>query len=454
MTMHSSTTFLITGGTPLHGTVQVSGAKNASFKLMIASLLANTSSLISNLPAISDVETVGEIIRSLGGSVEAIREGVQRIRPEGMSGFSVSDQYGEISRASTLFIAPLLHRFGEARVPFPGGDKIGKRPLERHFDGLKKMGAVFEQTDDAVVVRAERLKGTRYRFAKNTHTGTETLLMAAVLAEGTTVLENAALEPEVDDLIVFLNAMGARVRRTTFRTIEIDGVEELVGAEHVVMPDRNEAVSYACAALASQGDVRVENIRPADLTAFLEKLDEIRAGYEVSGNTIRFFYTQPLQSANVTTGTHPGFMTDWQPLWAVLMCHAHGESVIHETVMQNRFQYIEVLRAMGATIEAIEPNDVNDPEAFYNFNWSDALPSDTRAIRIQGPTLFHGGEFTAHDLRAGAITLIAAISASGQTILHGGEQIERGYSHIDRKLVSLGAKIQRVGQNIKQESAG
>jgi UDP-N-acetylglucosamine 1-carboxyvinyltransferase len=272
--------------------------------------------------------------------------------------------------------------------------------------------------------------------------------MAAVLAEGKTVLENAALEPEVDDLIVFLNSMGAKVRRTTFRTIEIEGVSQLNGAKHTVMPDRNEAVSYACAALASQGDVRVEQVRPADLKAFLEKLDAIGAGYEATENAIRFFYEKPLQATDVVTGIHPGFMTDWQPLWAVLMCHAHGASTIHETVMQNRFQYVDVLRTMGANIEMIEPVVSGDPEALYNFNWTDAQPTDVRAIRIQGPTQFRGGEFTAHDLRAGAITLIAAISASGQTILHGGEQIERGYSHIDAKLVSLGANIQRVAGNV------
>lgn len=444
MTSKYSTTFLITGGTPLRGSVQVSGAKNASFKLMIASLLASSPSTISNLPSISDVGIVGKIIESLGGTVEIVDEGTQRINPMGLNGFAIGEQYGEISRASTLFIAPLLHRFGEALVPFPGGDKIGKRPLERHFDGLKKMGAVFEQTENTVVVRAEQLQGTHYRFAKNTHTGTETLLMAAALAHGKTVLENAAVEPEVDDLIVFLNAMGAKIRRTAFRTIEIEGVSQLTGAKHTVMPDRNEAVSYACAALASQGDVRVEQVRPADLTAFLEKLDQVGAGYEVADNAIRFFYTKPLRATDVVTGVHPGFMTDWQPLWAVLMCHAHGASTIHETVMQNRFQYVDVLCAMGAKIDIIEPAVVGDPEDFYNFNWSDAQSTDVRAIRIQGPTEFRGGEFTAHDLRAGAITLIAAISASGQTILHGGEQIERGYSHIDSKLVSLGAKIQRM----------
>ena len=446
MNTNQQTSFIITGGTPLRGSVKLSGAKNASYKLMIASLLGSTPSTINNLPAISDVMMVGEIIQSLGGQVSAMNNETQTIDPNGLNSFAIDAQYGEISRASTLFIAPLLSRFGEARVPLPGGDKIGKRPLERHFDGLKKMGAQFAQEENTLVVQAEKLVGTHYRFAKNTHTGTETMIMAAALAEGKTVLENAAAEPEVDDLILFLNAMGAKIRRASPRVIEIDGVAQLNGVTHTVMPDRNEAVSYACAALATKGDIVIESARPTDMQAFLDKLTEIGAGYEITTTGIRFFYQAPLQATDLETAIHPGFMTDWQPLWAVLMCHAHGQSTIHETVMQNRFQYIDVLKTMGARIEVIAPPGVTDPERIYNFNWQDSRPTDVHAIRITGPTQFHGGEFTAHDLRAGAIVLIAAISGDGQTVLHNVGQIERGYSHIDEKLSLLGAKIQRVTQ--------
>jgi UDP-N-acetylglucosamine 1-carboxyvinyltransferase len=442
MSKKNHKTWVITGGTPLKGSVRVSGAKNASYKLMIAALLADSESKILNLPGISDVEMVAKIINSLGGKAKRAGEGTQIINPTSLNSFAVDSQYGEISRASTLFIAPLLARFGEARVPLPGGDKIGKRPLERHLEGLQKLGVTISQEGNMLVAQTERLVGTRYRFAKNTHTGTETMLMAAVLAEGKTILENAAAEPEVDDLIKFLNEMGAKINRIGPRTIEIAGVTGLTGADHKVMPDRNEAVSYACAALASRGDIIVENAREDDLTAFLEKLDEIGAGYEIKDYGIRFFYQGPLKATNVQTAIHPGFMTDWQPLWAVLMCQAEGKSQIHETVMQNRFQYLEVLRQMGAKIEVIAPPTPLDPEQFYNFNWSDVQPSDVRAIEIAGPTQFSGGQFTAHDLRAGAIILIAAISGVGQTTLEGIEEIERGYSEIDEKLRLLGAKIQ------------
>jgi UDP-N-acetylglucosamine 1-carboxyvinyltransferase len=434
-------TFVITGGTPLYGSVRVGGAKNASYKLMIAALLASSESRLLNLPDISDVELVSKIINELGAQSRNVGERTYYIQPQNFRFAKIRSEYGEQSRASTLFIPALLAKFGEAEVPLPGGDKIGKRPLERHFDGLEKMGVKFEQRDGLLIARAKRLKACDYRFEKNTHTGTETLLMAAVLAEGKTVLENAAEEPEIDDLIHFLNKMGAKIRRRAFRTIEIEGVEKLHGAIHVIMPDRNEAVSYACAAIASRGDIIVENAAHNDLRAFLEKLDEIGAGYEIGDFGIRFYYKGTLRAADVVTDIHPGFMTDWQPLFATVLCQCHGESVIHETVMQSRFQYVEDLRAMGADIEYFNP-EVKDPEKFYNFNWQDNRAADWHAIKIKGPTDFHGGEFTVHDLRAGATIMLAAISAQGKTLLHNIEQIQRGYQQIEQKLISLGAKIE------------
>lgn len=438
------TTLKVIGGTPLHGSVRAGGAKNASYKLMIASMLGYEESRLLNLPGISDVKMVGQVIRDLGGKVWTAGDHTLFINSSNLAQSSIGNQYGEVSRASTMFIPPLLARFGHAEVPMPGGDKIGRRPLERHFDGLKKMGAKFVQRDDILEISTDTgLSGTNYRFEKNTHTGTETLIMAAVLAKGKTVLENAALEPEIDDLIKFLNNMGAKVRRRAFRVIEIEGVERLGGAIHRVMPDRNEVVSYACAAIASEGDVIIENARHQDLEAFLEKLDEAGAGFEIGDYGIRFFYKGSLRSTDLTTEIHPGFMTDWQPLWATLICKAGGQSIIHETVSQNRFQYVETLRQMGAKIETFDP-EVSDPEKAYNFNWRDNKPSDVHAVKIFGPTNFIGGEFIIHDLRAGATTLLAAISAKGQTILHNVEQIDRGYEQIDDKLKLMGANIERL----------
>ncbi len=438
----SKASFIVTGGTPLYGSVRVGGAKNASYKLMIAALLGSSESRLLNLPDISDVDLVAQIINELGGKAYRVGERTFIIDTRNFRFSVIQQKHGEQSRASTLFIPALLAKFGHAEVPLPGGDQIGKRPLERHMMGLELMGVKFVQENGVLKATCKQLKGCNYRFEKNTHTGTETLIMAGALAKGKTVLENAAEEPEIDDLILFLNQMGAKIRRRSFRKIEIDGVEKLSGAIHKIMPDRNEAVSYACAAIASRGDIVVENARRQDLKAFLDKLDEIGAGYEIGDYGIRFFYKGEMQATDVETEIHPGFMTDWQPLFATLLCQCHGESIIHETVMQNRFQYVEDLRAMGAKIEYFNPT-VKNPENLYNFNWQDHLDSDRHAIKIFGPTDFKGGEFTIHDLRAGATILLAAISAKGQTILHNIEQVERGYQKIDEKLILMGAKIER-----------
>ncbi len=436
---------IITGGTPLYGSVRVGGAKNASYKIMIAALLANSPSRLLNLPGIADVKMVAQIINDLGGVAKRCGERMLAIDPQNLQQNSVKDQFGAVSRASTIFLPVLLSKFGRASVPLPGGDKIGKRPLERHFDGLVALGAKLEVKDGQIIASLPKKKfqGASYRFAKNSHTGTETLLLAAVLADGVTILENAAQEPEVLDLVDFLRKMGAQIELLAPRTFRIVGVSSLQGAIYKIMPDRNEVVSYACAALATKGDIVVENARADHLTAFLSKLEEIGAGYQVGDYGIRFFYYQPLKAVTVETTIHPGFMTDWQPLWATLVAHAQGESIIHETVMQSRFQYLEPLSQMGAKIELFQPV-VQDPEKTYNFNLIDDPQGAKHAVRIIGPTAFTGGEFTIHDLRAGATLLLAALSGSGQTILHNLEQIDRGYEKLDHRLRQLGAKIERV----------
>ena len=436
--------FVVTGGTKLNGSVRVSGAKNASWKIMVAALLADSPSQLLNLPHISDVEFVANLIRELGGQVKSRGERMFWVEPTTLGTNVIDPTKGDFSRASLAFLPILLHRFGHARVPLPGGDKIGKRPLERHFAGLEALGAQIEIKNGEIIADLPKrhFQGNHYRFAKNSHTGTETLLCAAAVAQGVTILENAAVEPEVRDLIGFLNEMGARIKLIRPRTYEIYGNQTLHGALYKIMPDRNEVVSYACAALATQGDVIVENARERDLTAFLSKLDDIGAGYQVGEFGIRFFYYQPLQATTVTTRIHPGFMTDWQPLWATLMTQAHGESVIHETVMQSRFQYVAPLREMGADLEIFQPA-VADPEATYNFNLSDDRAGAKHALRLRGPTKFQGGTFSVPDLRAGATLILAALSSQTQVTLRNIEQIDRGYERLDEKLRQLGAKIER-----------
>jgi len=440
-TIERMSSFIILGGTPLYGSVRLGGAKNASYKLMIASLLADSPSRLQNFSHISDVELVARLINDLGAKAQLVGDRAYMIDPANLSGRIIDSSSGEVSRASTLFIPALLAKFGRAQVPQPGGDKIGARPLERHFDGLKALGATVTQTDTSIIVECTELRGTTYRFEKNTHTGTETLIMAAVKAKGTTRLENCALETEIDDMIAFLNSMGAKVKRLPDRVIEIEGVEQLHGAIHTIMPDQNQAVSFACAALATKGDIIVEGANARDLESFLQSLDMIHAGYEVGTYGIRFFYKEQLQATDVTTAIHPGFKTDWQPLWVTMMTQATGVSVLHETVSQNRFQYVDSLCQMGATIELFNP-EVANPDEVYNFNLKDTQPSDKHAARITGPTQLHGGEFTVKDLRHGATLMIAGMVAQGKTILHDPQnQIARGYERLHEKFAQMGANI-------------
>ncbi len=435
--------FIITGGKPLYGSVRVGGAKNASYKLMLAALLADTPSRILNFSHISDVELVAKLINNLGAKAHQVGERAYMIDPTGLNIDEIDSESGEVSRASTLFIPALLTKFGRAVVPFPGGDKIGKRPLDRHFDGLQALGAQIEMTNNKIIVTAQKLIGTKYRFHKSTHTGTETLIMAAVKATGTTILENAALETEIDDLIVFLNSMGAKITRKPDRVIEVIGVPHLYGAIHRIMPDHNQIVSFACAALGTKGDVIVENARPSDFMTFLEKLDAIGGGYEVGQFGVRFFYKQPLQAIDISTGVHPGFKTDWQPLWVTLMTQAEGISTVHETVSENRFQYVDSLNSMGAKIELFNP-PVDHPDQVYNFNLDSDQPESFHAAQITGPTPLHGGEFTVKDLRHGATLMVAGLIAEGTTILHDEhEQIDRGYETLEQTFQALGATIRQ-----------
>lgn len=437
--------FIIQGGNQLYGSVRVGGAKNASYKILLASLLANSPSRLLNLPQIAEVAFCADLIRSLGGSVEQKGERMLAIDPSGLSKNTLSGNAGNFSRVSPMFLPILLSRFGEAQVPLPGGDKIGKRPLERHFAGLTALGAKLEINDQSIkaVLPQKQFKATTYRFAKNSHTGTETILLASVLADGVTILENAAVEPEVIDLVNFLVTMGARIRLIRPRTWEIHGTKNLHGAIYKIMPDRNEVVSYACAALATKGDIVVENARETDLLSFCHALEKAGGGYQVGEFGMRFFYHQPLTATNITTNIHPGFMTDWQPLWAILMATAHGKSHIHETVTQSRFQYSQPLEQMGVKLRLFAPA-VSDPEKTYNFNLTDDTPGALHAIEIEGPTNFIGGEFAVSDLRAGATLLLAGLVCSETTVLHNIVQIDRGYEKLDERLRQLGANIKRV----------
>ena len=434
--------FVIEGGVPLKGEVELCGAKNSGFKLMIASLYSDTPSILRNFSKIGDVYSTADVIRELGGEVKFGENHILEVYGKKINKKEFSEKAGKLSRASTYFIGPLLHRFGEAIIPNPGGCRIGRRPLDRHLEGIKSLGAKIEPFNGHYKISAKKLKGTTFRFSKNTHGGTDIMIIASALAEGVTILENAAQEPEVEDLIAFLNQMGAKIKRIKERTISIEGVKRLEGTDFTVMPDRNEAVTFACAALATKGDILVKEADHKVLGEFLKKVKEIGGEYEILKEGIRFFTQGPLRATNVVTRPHPGFMTDWMAIWTTLMTQSRGESFVHETIFENRFAFVKGLCKMGAKIELLSP-ELKNPEQVYDFNIEDDRPEYFHAARIFGPAKLKAVNQEIEDLRAGATLILASLIAEGKSELQGAELVDRGYENLDGRLAALGAKIKR-----------
>jgi len=351
--------FIVEGGVPLRGTVEISGAKNAAIKAIAASLLTDEPVTIENVPRIRDVEVDLDIIRALGKKVEFTAPNTLEIHSAGPLTPEVPRHLGCQSRAAILTLGPLLARFGKAVVPLPGGCKIGNRPVDRHLAALKALGAEVTLDEDGYRAATSQLRGGTIAFPKKTVMGTETALLASVLAQGETEIVNAAAEPEVDDLIVMLREMGAQVSRDCEdpARIKVSGVERLAGIKHRLIPDRNEAVTFAIGAAVTRGDVILKDMRPGDVTAFLAKLNTVGVSYEVAKDSLHVWATpdQLFQPAVIETKPHPGFMTDWQQPFCVLLAQANGESIIHETVHNRRLGYTKELNRMGAKITLFNP---------------------------------------------------------------------------------------------------
>ncbi len=440
--------FVINGPTVLHGDVTIAGAKNVALKAIVTSLLTDDEIILHNMPHIRDVLLMLDVVKSLGAHV-TIDGNTIRIQNGHTQDTIVPLETGARLRTSSMVLGPILSRYGNATIPNPGGCRIGARPIDRHIEGLKLMGATidYDSKDGYFHAHARHLHGAEITFLKNTHTGTETLILAAVLADGTTILKNAAEEVEIDDLIALLVAMGAKITRSGKREITIVGVPTLHGAQYSIMSDRNEEATFAIAALTTKGDITVHHSQRGDMKAFLDAFEKAGGVYKIiDDTTTEYFYDKPLQPVDIVTASHPGFMTDWQAPWALLMTQATGVSTIHETVFENRFLYVEELRKMGADISYFDPN-VEHPETFYNFNWADRNKGTHQAVRITGPTKLHNAILSMNDLRAGATVVLAAIIATGQSSIYGVEQIDRGYEHIDTRLAALGASIERIEED-------
>jgi UDP-N-acetylglucosamine 1-carboxyvinyltransferase len=434
----SSPFYLIQGGTPLQGEVRISGAKNAVTKMVIASLLTDEPCLLRNVPLIGDLYLTIALCRAFGSEIELDDHTLYIRTPSITSGY-VAKNVGGLNRMAVMTIGPLLHRYGEASIPRPGGDRIGPRPIDFHIAGLREMGAeIVGQEDRYLCTAPHGLHGATIRLPFPSVMATENFLITASLTKGVTIIENAATEPEIIDLIKLLQKMGAIIELKVDRRIVIEGRERLHGASHTLLSDRNEAVSLAIAAYLTKGDVYLRGAQQDTLLTFLNTLSKMNLRFHVDDEGIRFIGDdRPLPSIALETDVHPGFMTDWQQPFTVLLTQGTGMSVVHETIYEDRFGYTSSLQRMGAQIELFSKCLGEVPCRFREKQY-------VHSCVVHGPTPLHATRLDIPDIRAGCSYILAALCAEGESEVYGIEHIERGYEHLHAKLRALGAQIEHV----------
>jgi UDP-N-acetylglucosamine 1-carboxyvinyltransferase len=419
---------VIRGGNPLLGTIRISGAKNAALPAMAAALLTDETVILENIPQVRDIETERRLLAAMGAEVELGYGRAQHRTTICAANLSqnpeASYELVKTMRASSLVLGPLLARVGFARVSIPGGCAIGARPIDLHIKGLEKLGARIVQEHGYIEARATKLKGARYSFDKITVTGTEDILMAAVLAEGETLLQNCAREPEVVDLAELLTKMGAQIEGAGTSTIKVKGVEKLHGARHRIIPDRIEAATFILAGALTGGDLMITDCEPSHLTSLLNKLEEVGVKVKVGEGCVRVMGdAAPLVAGDITTEEFPGFPTDVQAQYMALMTQAAGTSIITENIFENRFMHAQELCRMGANIKI-----------------------EGRRAVVRGRTTLSGAAVQASDLRASASLVLAALVAQDETIIDRVYHIDRGYERIEEKLRGVGAQVKRIGE--------
>ena len=431
--------YKITGGRPLEGTVTVGGAKNAIGKQLVATLLTTEPCIFRNVPRIAEIGAVLNMLSEVGTEAMWLGPDTLKLQTKHITTPNVSSRYSGFNRIPILLLGPLLHRAGEASVPVVGGCPIGPRPVDFHLRALESLGASIDEFDGGYKATSRGLSGAVIRLPFPSVGATENSLFAAVLARGATVIENAAIEPEIFDTILFLQKMGARITVDVDRRIVIEGVDALFGAEHSPVTDRIEVASFAAAAVATNGDIYVRNARQSQMTSFLNHLTKVGGGFQADNDGIRFFRRHSkLRPIHIETDVHPGFMTDWQQPFAVLLTQAEGTSVLHETVYENRFGYTEALQKMGATIDLTDFCLGQKPCRF-------AGHGHPHSCIIRGRSKLHGSPIQIPDLRAGFAYIIAALVADGHTELTGIEYLERGYSEVPEELRGINAQIEVSG---------
>ena len=417
--------FEIEGGHKLSGEIEVNGAKNSALKILAASLLSDEKCLITNFPFIEDTRRTIEILESIGVKVDKNEEKKEvEIDPSGLQKNNLKGELVRKLRASILLAGPLLARFGELEIDHPGGCVIGKRPIDFFLNGFKKLGADYEEKNESIQITSKggHLIGNEITFPKISVTGTESMMMTAVLAKGKTVLKNCAMEPEIPVLAEYLNKCGAKISGAGTSTIKIEGVEKIGGGKFEVIPDRIETGTFVMMGLVTGSEITVKNCIPEHLGAVLEILDQIGAKLEIGDDYIKTIPGSEFKAISITTHEYPGFVTDLQPPYTLLMTQAQGTCQIHEAIFEGRLFFTDQLSTMGANIVVCDPH---------------------RAM-ITGPTKLHGKKLSSPDLRAGITMLIAGMIAEGKTEIDNIYQIDRGYERIEERLSKIGAKIKRV----------
>ncbi|MCF8548794.1 MAG: UDP-N-acetylglucosamine 1-carboxyvinyltransferase [Pontimonas sp.] len=432
-------TVIFEGGKPLVGEVSVRGAKNLVTKAMVAALLADTPSTLRGVPAISDVAVVRGLLEAHAVAVTEDVDGELVLDPRGVKSahFAEIDAHAGSSRIPILFCGPLLHQLGEAFIPDLGGCRIGDRPINFHLDALRAFGAELEKSYEGIRLKApQRLVGAKVDLPYPSVGATEQVLLTAVRAKGVTELTNAAIEPEIIDLIAILQKMGAIIVVEPNRTIVIEGVESLQGYDHRAIADRNEAASWAAAALATRGDIYVRGAKQQDLMTFLNVYRKVGGLFDIDDEGIRFRHPGgPINPVVIETDVHPGFMTDWQQPMVVALTQAEGRSIVHETVYENRFGFTDALVQMGANIEVYKEGIASITRRVPR------RPLEQAAV-ITGPTPLHGANIRVPDLRGGFSHVIAAVTAQGRSEVSNIGIISRGYEHLLQKLDGLGVSFE------------
>jgi UDP-N-acetylglucosamine 1-carboxyvinyltransferase len=418
--------FVIRGGNPLVGTVRISGAKNSALPCMAAAILTEEEVTLENIPQVRDIETERRLLVAMGAEVELGYGRAQhrtKICCKTLSDPEAKYEIVKTMRASSLVLGPLIARVGMARVAMPGGCAIGGRPIDLHIKGLEKMGATITQEHGYLEARADRLRGAHLVFDKITVTGTEDLLMAAVLAEGETLMENCAREPEVADLAALLTAMGAKIEGAGTSTIRVQGVTRLHGARYRINPDRIEAGTFLVAGAITSGDLIVANCNASHLSAVIAKLEEAGVRIDILGpDTVRVRRDGPLRAADISTEEYPGFPTDMQAQYMALATQSEGVSSVKENIFENRFMHVQELVRMGANIKV-----------------------DGRTATVRGSAKLSAAAVMCSDLRASASLVLAALVADGESILDRVYHMDRGYERFEEKLRGVGAQIRRMG---------